>query len=292
MANRVKKSSGKNETKAMTNVRRLAPLADSSDPGLEYLQLLKPVRNQTDIVLKPLLRDLFSDILVEMQQGEELRRHGLPLRSKVILCGPSGCGKTLFAEVLARELSLPLYLVKIDSVISSYLGETASNISKIFEFANRVPCVLFLDEFDALGRTRTDTRENGELRRVVNSLLTIMDQYRGRGMVIAATNLQGSLDDAIWRRFDEALEFSMPGDDEILDLMKLKFKNFRISFKLDSHLHKMSKFSYADVERVCFESIKLCILEKKKSVLLKHFSSALKNELRRRKFRKKSLSDC
>jgi len=180
---------------------------------------------------------------------------------------------------------LPFYVVRLEMLISSYLGETAANIRKIFDFASQLPCVLFIDEFDALGRTRTDAQEHNEIRRVVNSLLTLIDRHTSRGMVIAATNLQGTLDDALWRRFDEVLELGMPGDDAILDLMRLKFKNFKVSFKLETHAKKMSGFSFADVERVCFEAIKRCLLDDRKSVTLKNFSLALKNEQRRRALR-------
>ncbi|MGC2132619.1 MAG: ATP-binding protein, partial [Xanthobacteraceae bacterium] len=119
------------------------------------------------------------------------------------------------AEVLAKELGLPLYIARIEGIISSFLGETAANIRKLFDGANRHPCVLFLDEFDALARARIVQDEHNELRRVVNSLLMMIDRYRGRGLLIAATNLEESLDNAIWRRFDDVVFFDLPDIAEI-----------------------------------------------------------------------------
>jgi SpoVK/Ycf46/Vps4 family AAA+-type ATPase len=104
----------------------------------------------------------------EFRGADLLRRHGLEIRSKLLFCGPPGCGKTLTAEVFAHELGLPLVIARLDAIISSFLGETATNIRKVFESAAGQPCVLFLDEFDGLARARADGSEHNELRRVVN----------------------------------------------------------------------------------------------------------------------------
>ena len=136
----------------------------------------------------------------EYRRADEIRRHGLKVRSKLLFCGPPGCGKTLCAEIFAAELGLPLFVAKIDRLISSYLGETAANVRKIFEFIKQ-PCVLFFDEFDALARSRGDNGEHNQLRRVVNSLLLFIDHMQPKGFLIAATNLDRSLDLAVWQRF-------------------------------------------------------------------------------------------
>lgn len=115
---------------------------------------------------------MLLDLVKEFRRGDDIRRHGLQVRSKLLFCGPPGCGKTLCAEIFARELGLPLFVVKLDRLLSSYLGETVSDVRKIFDFACKQPCVLFFDEFDALARARDDSGEHNELRRVVNSLLS------------------------------------------------------------------------------------------------------------------------
>ena len=279
MASRTKKSG--TDTDRGSNVRRLAPLADSFDPATDLLEQYEPQRNIGDIVLSDGVSETIASIMQEYRNAEMLRRHHLPVSSRMLLTGPPGCGKTLLAEVVASELGLPLYFVRLDAVISSYLGETASNLRHIFEYAKRVPCVLFLDEFDALGRTRTDTSEHNELRRVVNSLLTMMERQRSRGLFIAATNLPDSLDHAVWRRFDEIIEMSVPNKANINSLLALKFKNFKTSFKLENKVKELGDMSYADIERICFNTIKLAVMARKKTASVKDFTSALKRERRR-----------
>jgi AAA+ superfamily predicted ATPase len=141
--------------------------------------------------------------------------------------------------------------------------------------------VLFLDEFDALGRTRTDSTEHNELRRVVNSLLTMMDRHRSRGLFVAATNLPGSLDEAVWRRFDEVITLKAPDKTAISELLALKFKNFPTSFRLANKVKELGEMSYADIERICFDAIKSAVIARRKTVSAKDFSLALKREQRR-----------
>src|SRR5690606_38132378 len=122
----------------------------------DFIEPVEPTHNKQDIILSPENVRIFLSLLREYQRGDEIRRRGLAVRSKLLFCGPPGCGKTLCAEVFAAELGLPLYIVKIDRLISSYLGETATNIRKIFEFSRKQPSVLFFDEFDALARARSE----------------------------------------------------------------------------------------------------------------------------------------
>ncbi|MDD1528867.1 ATP-binding protein [Bradyrhizobium sp. WBOS7] len=218
----------------------------------------------------------------ERRRGEVLRRHRLPLTTRVLFAGPPGCGKTLCAEVLSRELSLPLYTARIDVIVSSFLGETASNLRRLFELATRQPCILFLDEFDAIARSRADTTEHNELRRVVNSLLQMIERFRGPGLVIAATNLPQFLDEAIWRRFDEVISFEPPGQREIASLLARQFANFPPQFDLESMSTKLVGMSYADIERVCIDAIKKAVLKTRKSVSETEFVAALRQELRRK----------
>jgi SpoVK/Ycf46/Vps4 family AAA+-type ATPase len=183
------------------------------------------------------------------------------------------------AEVFARELGLPLVIARLDAVVSSFLGETASNIRKVFETANQQPCILFLDEFDALARARTDSSEHNELRRVVNSLLMLIDRYHGRGFLVAATNLEEALDAAIWRRFDEIVWFDLPKDRQIINFLKLKTRNFPAAFDLGKKVEKLKGLSYADIERICQNAIKRSILKGSIGrVLESEFNLAIREE--------------
>lgn len=261
-----------------TPLTRLDALAD---PAAEFLDNAAVERGLSDIILSPEAHNGFTRVLKEQKHRDELKRHQLPIRSKVLLCGPPGCGKTLGAEVLARELGLPLLSIKLDVVISSLLGQTATNLRRMFEYAARKPSVLFIDEFDALARTRDDAYEHNELRRVVNSLLLLIDRYQSRGLLVAATNLETALDTAIWRRFDEVVMLDNPATADIESMLKLQFKNFAIKFDLEKQIPKLNGLSFAEIERVALDAIKSAVLKKRKSVSETEFAAALKQETRR-----------
>jgi SpoVK/Ycf46/Vps4 family AAA+-type ATPase len=254
---------------------------DSSDPAIELVDVTEPSRRLSDIVLGVEARNSFDSLIEEQKRSDELRRHRLPVKSKILFCGPPGCGKTLGAEVIARELDLPLLTARVDALISSLLGQTAANLRRLFEYATRRPCVLFLDEFDALARSRTDEGEHNELRRVVNSLLGLIDRYQGRGVFVAATNLEASLDKAIWRRFDDVVVFDAPNREQISSLLRLVFKNFPVNFDVDASTAKLDGLSYAEVESVALDAVKTAVLKKRKSVTETDFAAALKSANRR-----------
>ncbi|MYM38646.1 AAA family ATPase [Duganella qianjiadongensis] len=263
-------------------VKGLSPLLPITDPVSDFVERIEPSATHQDISLSAENVRVFQGLLKEFRRGDDIRKRGLPVRSKLLFCGPPGCGKTLCAEVFAAELGLPLFVVKLDRLISSYLGETSTNIRKIFEFARKRPCVLFLDEFDALARSRGDSSEHNELRRVVNSLLLFIDRMQPKGFLVAATNLDKSLDPAIWRRFDDVLWFEKPNASLIAHFLKIKFKNTPVDFSLLKHAASFDGFSYAEIGRVCDMSMKWAIINDHKKVLESDFLAALNDELRRR----------
>nr|WP_245305663.1 ATP-binding protein [Rhizobium leguminosarum] len=262
--------------------KALAPLLPFPEAASDFIERIEPQHTKGDIVLSATNVRVLLGLVKEFRRGEDLRRHGLQTRSKVLFCGPPGCGKTLCAEIFAAELGLPFFVVKLDRLISSYLGETASNIRKIFEFARKQPCVLFFDEFDALARARDDSGEHNELRRVVNSLLLFIDQIRPKGFLIAATNLDQSLDPAVWRRFDEVVWFERPDRRMIDRFLRMKFKNVATAFDPTAFASSLEGYSYAEIERVCIQAIKSMIVERRKQVQERDFNRALKDETRRR----------
>lgn len=259
---------------------RLIPFPDEAK---DFIQRIEPKRNAQDIILSRENTELFVSLIHEFRQADRLRRHGLSVRSKLLFCGPPGTGKTLCAEVFAAELGLPFFHVRLDSLISSYLGETASNIRKTFEFARRQPCVLFFDEFDALARSRDEAGEHNELRRVVNSLLIFIEQIEPRGFLIAATNLDRHLDLAIWRRFDEVIWFELPDIDMITKYLVHAFRNSKIDFDPAAFASELRGYSYADLEKLCVQTLKSSILDGNRAVTEAHFRSALRLAKRRRK---------
>jgi SpoVK/Ycf46/Vps4 family AAA+-type ATPase len=264
----------------------LIPLKLARDNRFSHLvEVVEPKRTRAELILSTQNIRSFIGLMEEFRGADLLRRHGLRTRSKLLFCGPPGCGKTLTAEVFAHELGLPLVVARLDAIISSFLGETATNIRKVFESAADQACVLFLDEFDALARARADGSEHNELRRVVNSLLMLIDRFKGKGFLIAATNLEASLDSAIWRRFDEVIIFDLPSQREIRKLCSLKLKNFPTPFSVADKVSGLRGMSYADIERICDNAIKRSILRKSKELIETEFDFAIREEQRRQEIR-------
>lgn len=262
--------------------RKLEVVPFEKDKQLPLVEEVEPVRGAADIVLSRENQQMLLTVLEEFRRNDLIRAHGIRVRSKLLFCGPPGCGKTLCAEVFAHEAHLPLVVASMDSLVSSYLGETATNLRRVFEYASSRPVVLLLDEFDAIGRLRDDETQHGELKRVVNSLLQFIEKYSGTGFIIAATNHERQLDPAIWRRFDEIVYFSRPTRQEVSRLLKLTFKNFQAAFVLQDKVSSLEGLSHAEIERVCLNSIRRSILHKRDRVEERFFDQAVRFELRRK----------
>jgi AAA+ superfamily predicted ATPase len=201
---------------------------------------------------------------------------------RLLFCGPPGCGKTLAAEVIAHALSMPLILVRLDSVISSFLGETAANLRKVFDYIAEHPVVALFDEFDALTKDRGDSADHGELKRSVNAVLQMMDSYRGASILIATTNYETLLDKAVWRRFDEVVRFEMPNLEQIKRLLAMKLSGIRRNFEPDDgQVASLFKgMSHADIERVLRRAVKEMILSGREFMEKNHLDTALSREYR------------
>lgn len=180
------------------------PLAESIN--------LKP--NEVFLVLPHDIQENITDYINLIQRADEFSKKGIIIPRSLLLYGPSGTGKTQTARYIAAQLQLPLITARIDGLISSYLGSTSKNLRKLFDFVQAVPCVLFLDEFDAIAKIRDDTLELGELKRVVNALLQNIDSLKGEVPIIAATNHEHLLDSAVWRRFDYRIHFGLPEENQ------------------------------------------------------------------------------
>ena len=170
--------------------------------GKEYLAEIVARKRLEDIVLAATCRTAIDQLIEEQQRASLLRAHGLDPRHRVLLIGPPGNGKTSLAEAIAETLAVPFFVVRYgEAMIGSYLGETASRLKRVFDYARTTPCVLFFDEFDALGKERGDTHETGEIKRVVTTLLMQVDEVPAYTVIVAATNHSELLDRAAWRRF-------------------------------------------------------------------------------------------
>ncbi|MDR2442980.1 MAG: ATP-binding protein [Deltaproteobacteria bacterium] len=225
-------------------------------------EIIYPEKTLSDAVLTDSNKQKIEEIIREFLNWDVLTSNGVyPIR-RVLFYGPPGCGKTMTAGAIAAELGLPILYVRFDAIVSSYLGETASNIRKVFDSTKGDSYVMFFDEFDAIARSRNDQYEHGEIKRVVNTFLQQIDNFRERSLIIAATNFEQSLDYAIWRRFDSTVMFDMPDNGQKIKLFNLKLKQFKGSEKIISEfITDMENFSHADVEKAALSVIKRCILD-------------------------------
>lgn len=176
----------------------------------------EPRRALGELYLSPAVRSACDELLEEQRRADVLRTSGLEPRHRVLLAGPPGNGKTSLAEALAYELALPWFTVRYEAVVTSYLGETAQRLQRLFDFVRTQPCVLFFDEFDAIGKERGDIHETGEIKRVVTTLLLQVDDLPSYCVLVGATNHPELLDRATWRRFELQLEVGRPTTNQLI----------------------------------------------------------------------------
>ncbi|MBA3935825.1 MAG: ATP-binding protein [Planctomycetes bacterium] len=241
--------------------------------------LAHPENLRSAMVLPSSVDAQFRRIETEYTRRDELAKFGLRPRRRILLHGPPGCGKTLGAERLAHNLGLQLYKVHFDAVVSSYLGETATNLRKIFDACRTGSRLLLLDECDTIASSRTGDRQDvGEMARTVNALLDLVESFDGPGLLVATTNLYSRLDHAIFRRFDDIIEIPKPGLNEIEQLLRLHLSNLplKTGFPFKKISKSLEHSSAARVVRVAEESAKDFVLEGNiKALSLKHIESAI-----------------
>lgn len=231
-----------------------------------------------EMVLSPEVESKILRIEKEYIARERLAHHGLKPRRKILFHGASGCGKSMGAERIAWDLGLPFYKVRFDSIISSYLGESASNLQNLFDSIENYPCVLLLDEFDIIGKQRdTASSDVGEIHRIVNILLGLLEEYDGEGILIATTNLEGSLDKALFRRFDDFIELPKPSESEIVELLRTSFSALSLNEKinLEKFASRMIGMSYALVVKVANDAAKKAIINSNKEISIDDLENAL-----------------
>lgn len=216
---------------------------------------IHPGRTLADLVLPEDVRQVCAEIVEEQHRSDLLRSHGLEPRHAVLLLGPPGNGKTSLAEAIGGELAVPVLRVRYDAVVGSFLGETASRLGRVFDHARTRQCVLFFDEFDAVGKERGDEHETGEIKRVVNSLLMQIDSLPSYVVIVAASNHPELLDRAVWRRFQIRAQLPPPGGADIAAWIRRfeersGFKLFLSEQALATHLNGVS---YAELEEFCLD---------------------------------------
>jgi len=234
------------------------------------------------MVLPAVAEERFARIECEFAARERLGIYGLRPRKTILLYGPPGCGKSLGAKRLAWKTGLPLMKVRFDALISSYFGESATNLRAIFIAAKERPCVLLLDECDFIARSRNNTKDIGEASRIVNTLLQLMEDYDAPGLLVATTNVESSLDTALFRRFDDVFLVPLPGPEEIQKLLTMTLSAVRLieMINWERIVKQLSGASAAMVVKAAQDAAKAAVLKGKKGVTESDLQQAVA-ELRR-----------
>ena len=239
--------------------------------------LTPPEQLEHHMVLQPEVEARFQRIEHEYAARERLLSFGLQPRRTVLLHGPPGCGKSLGAKRLAWNLGLPLMKVRFDSLLSSYFGESASNLRTIFDSARERACVLLIDECDFIARSRTGSHDVGEASRIVSALLQLMEEYDAPGLLVATTNIEQSLDEALFRRFDDVVLVPAPGPTEIELLLKTTLSAMRVEDGMcwDPLVTQLAGMAAAQVVRAARDASKAAVLANREVVEVQDLEQAV-----------------
>lgn len=231
-------------------------------PTAELLLERQPDVAFSDLVLPVAVQTVALQLVEEQQRADLLRSYNLEPRSRVLLTGPPGNGKTSLAEAIATALSVPFFVVRYEKIVNSYLGETAKRIEEVFQYARMRQCVLFFDEFDALGKEREDRQESGEIKRVLNSLLLEVDRLPSYVILIAATNHPELLDRAVWRRFHIRTTLPLPDKKQIqrwFDLLAARHPELALT-KAKRSSSQLEGASFSELQDLAQDVMRRCVL--------------------------------
>lgn len=260
-----------------TSQSGMATLPKSKRNNIQLVTYINHDNLKHHMVLPNTIEERLLVIEREFVAQERLKKYNLTPKKKILLHGAPGCGKTLSAERLAWNLGLPLLKVRFDSLISSYFGESASNLRLVFDYCKNEPVVLLLDECDFIAKSRIAKQDVGEAPRIVNMLLTLLDEYDAPGLVIATTNLKVTLDEAIFRRFDDVIEIPLPSEKEIFKLLKMTLSAVPVNseVKLEIFAEKLMGCSASNVVSVAQNAAKYAVLAGCKNVTNDNLNQAL-----------------
>jgi SpoVK/Ycf46/Vps4 family AAA+-type ATPase len=275
-----------NNAKSGRLKKQTIPFNRPSDELRGLLSVVYPEKRLSDIILTEPLQKKIKRILLEYPHIERIEQHGLIPTRQLILIGPPGTGKTMTASVLAGELGLPLFQVRLDGLISRYMGETASKLRLIFDSIENTLGIFFFDEFDAIGAERGLTNDVGEARRILNSFLQMVEETRSNSLILAATNHPEILDNALFRRFDDALIYELPDSEHTESLLKEWLSDYvPEGFQWKVLSEKASGLSYAEITHAANEVIKTAIMDGE----IKLNDNAVKSALEERQEMKRQL---
>ena len=242
----------------------------------ELLEAFYPRTRLAEMILSDALAEQIHRVIREQRHAGKIVEHGLSPRRKLLLTGPPGTGKTLTASVLAGELGLPLFQVRLDGLITKFMGETAAKLRQIFDATSRTRGVYFFDEFDAIGSQRGIANDVGEIRRVLNSFLQMIEQDRSHSLVVAATNHPAILDSALFRRFDDVLRYELPDAAQVVRLLKTRLSgSVAKGTRWQSLAGVAAGLSFAEITRASNEALKDALIHERAKVEEQHVRAML-----------------
>ncbi|OYU95637.1 MAG: ATPase [Bacteroidetes bacterium B1(2017)] len=262
----------KKKSLGTVNLDELATTPMDQESRMNIVDLILPEAESEQIVLDKITENKISDFVNSVNHKKALIKAGIKTNNSLLLYGVPGGGKTSIAKLISQKTQLPLVTARLDAIVSSLLGNTSKNIRKIFDYADRKPCILFLDEFDAIAKARDDQYELGELKRVINSLLQNIDAFSENNILIAATNHPELLDKAIWRRFNTVIEIGKPSEEEISSLINVFLKEFKNDlFEDKKRSEKLVKLMVgktpADIKSILNNAMTHVIIHNKKELV-------------------------
>jgi SpoVK/Ycf46/Vps4 family AAA+-type ATPase len=262
--------------RTVTSDNKAVPISRPKGELANLLSVSYPKSRLGDMVLNGELTQQLERIIREQRHAAEILSHGLSPRRKLLLVGPPGTGKTMTASVLAGELGLPLFQVRLDGLITKFMGETAAKLRQIFESTHHARGVYFFDEFDAIGSQRGLANDVGEVRRILNSFLQMIEQDDSHSLIIGATNHPDILDNALFRRFDDLLHYELPDEARIASVLKSRL--CRMAIKNTSWKRLADKalgLSYAELTRAADEVLKTALIERADTISEKDVAQAI-----------------
>ena len=264
-------------TRAARGANRPVPMVQPRGELAGLFGASYPKTRLTDMILEDTVRARLEGVLVEQRQRERLAEFGMHPIRKLLLVGPSGVGKTMSAAALAGELDLPLFALRLDGLITKYMGETAAKLRLVFDAMLETRAVYLFDEFDALGGDRSSKNDVGETRRILNSFLVLLEQDESEGLVICATNHPQLLDSALFRRFDSVIEYALPPPGPATAVMRARL-SFMDTSGVDwtEAVQMASGLSHADIARACERAAKDAILDQRTTITTEALIAALR----------------
>ncbi|WP_299017156.1 AAA family ATPase [uncultured Photobacterium sp.] len=269
LVDKAKKNSAKNLPVSIANsVKDSSGLLTTSHPKLRF----------SDLIVSSAVKERLKRLVKEQKHLTTLKNHGLSPRRKLLLAGLPGTGKTYTASVLAGELDFPLFEVRLDAVITKYLGESSAKLRQVFDTIREIRGVYFFDEFDALGSHRVSSNDVGEARRILNSFLQMIEQDDSNSVIVCATNHIEALDHALFRRFDDVIRYQLPSEEEIIQLFKSRLQGYVARNFSWKKLPAISEgLSNAEITLAANDAIKEMLIHEHNSITISMLQHAIED---------------